>query len=100
MAKRITVDPARLTDAAGRIESSAAEYQQTYSRLYTEVQAMSAAWEGADNAAFTTQIESFRNDFELMHRLMLEYSTFLRQSATSYSNTQDHIIQQASRLVN
>ena len=100
MAKKIVVDPEKLTSAADKIDSSAAEYQKTYTKLYTEVQAMKAAWDGVDNTAFTTRIAGFKDDFQLMYKLMIDYSNFLRQSAKSYSATQSDIIQQASKLVN
>ena len=61
---------------------------------------MKAAWDGADNVAFTTRIEGFKDDFQLMYKLMIDYSNFLRQSSKSYSATQDNIISQASKLVN
>ena len=100
MAKKITVDPAKLTGSADKIDSSAAEYQKTYTKLYTEVTAMKTAWDGADNVAFTTRIEGFKDDFQLMYKLMIDYANFLRQSAKSYNATQDNIINQASKLVN
>ena len=61
---------------------------------------MRAAWQGVDNQAFTTQIEGFRQDFEMMAKLMDEYSTFLRTAAKTYQQTQDEIVNQAQRLTN
>ncbi len=98
MARTIKVDPAQLNATASQVETAAGEYRKLYSKLFTDVGGMRAAWQGVDNQAFTTQIEGFRQDFELMAKLMDEYSTFLRTAAKTYQQTQDDIVNQAQRL--
>ncbi len=100
MARKITVTPEQLTSASEKIDSLAADYQKVYMKLYTEIENMKSAWDGADNVAFTTQVQGFEDDFQLMYKLMLEYSEFLKTSAQMYTQTQDDIISQASKLVN
>lgn len=100
MARKITVTPEQLTSASEKIDSLAADYQKVYMKLYTEIENMRSAWDGADNVAFTTQVQGFEDDFQLMYKLMLEYSEFLKTSAQMYTQTQDDIISQASKLVN
>jgi len=99
-ARKITVTPEQLNNAAAKIDQSSGEYQRTYTQLYTEVESMRAAWDGADNAAFTSQIKGFEDDFQLMHKLMNDYAEFLKISAKNYDTTQNDIISQASKLVN
>lgn len=100
MARKITVTPEQLTSASEKIDSLAADYQKVYMKLYTEIENMKSAWDGADNVAFTTQVQGFEDDFQLMYKLMLEYSEFLKTSAQMYTQTQDDIISQAAKLVN
>ena len=57
MARKITVTPEQLTSASEKIDSLAADYQKVYMKLYTEIENMKSAWDGADNVAFTTQVQ-------------------------------------------
>jgi WXG100 family type VII secretion target len=98
--RKITVTPEQLTGAAEKIEQSAGDYQRTYTKLYSEVESMRAAWDGTDNVAYTTQVKGFQDDFTLMYKLMTEYAQFLRMSAKQYETTQNEIIQAAQTLVN
>ncbi|MBQ3864806.1 MAG: WXG100 family type VII secretion target [Clostridia bacterium] len=100
MAKIIRVDPGRLETAASRLDGQAAEYRRLYEQLYTEVESMSGAWQGADNLAFTGQIEGFREDFQAMYTLMMQYSEFLKNSAATYRETQAEVVAQAKKLFN
>ena len=61
---KIMVDPTRLEAVGSKIEEQTADYSKMYQQLFTEVQAMKKAWQGADNIAYTTQIEGFREDLE------------------------------------
>lgn len=97
---KIMVDPAKLQSAAGKMESQAADYARLYNQLFTEVQGMAKAWQGIDNQTYTTQIEGFREDLNQMKKLMDDYATFLKQSATTYKNTQEQIVTQARTLTN
>jgi WXG100 family type VII secretion target len=98
MAGSIKVDPAVLKSTAGKIDAQAAQYRQQFGQLYTEVNNMKSAWQGADNQAFTTQIESFKPEFEKMAKLMDEYSQFLKSASDAYQKTQDEIRTAASKL--
>lgn len=100
MARTIQVTPEELISAAGRIEGLAADYKNQYDALYSETNAMKSTWDGKDNLAFTEQIAGFKDDFEAMHRLMLDYADFLRKSAKAYSDTQQAVVSEARKLVN
>ncbi|MCM1288467.1 MAG: WXG100 family type VII secretion target [Clostridium sp.] len=100
MGKSIMVDPAKLTTAAGNIESKAGEYKKNYQQLYQEVEAMAAAWSDSSNTTFTTQIKGFQDDFENMYLLLLDYSEFLKTAANSYNATKDAIDSAARKLIN
>lgn len=100
MARTIQVTPEQLESAAGRIEGLAADYKTQYDTLYNETNAMASTWNGKDNTAFVDQIAGFKDDFEKMHTLMLNYADFLRKSAKAYRDTQDTIVTEARKLVN
>lgn len=100
MARTIQVTPEQLESTAGRIESLAADYKAQYDQLYSETNAMASTWSGKDNVAFVNQIDGFKDDFEKMHTLMLNYADFLRKSAKAYRETQDAVVNEAKKLVN
>ena len=100
MARDIQVTPEQLESAAGRIESLAADYKTQYDLLYNETNAMASTWSGKDNVAFTDQIAGFKDDFEKMHSLMIQYADFLKKSAKAYRETQDTVVTEARKLVN
>ena len=82
------------------MDTQAGEYERQYNQLFSEVDGMGAAWQGADNVAFVNQIKGFMDDFQQMKALMLQYSEFLKNSATSYRNTQEDRITQARSVTN
>lgn len=100
MARTIQVTPEQLESAAGRIESLASDYKTQYDALYSETNSMASTWSGKDNTAFIDQIAGFKDDFEKMHSLMLNYADFLRKSAKAYRDTQDTVVSEARKLVN
>ncbi len=100
MARTIQVTPEQLESAAGRIEGLAADYKTQYDSLYSETNAMASTWNGKDNVAFVDQIAGFKDDFQKMHTLMLNYADFLRKSAKAYRDTQDTVVSEARKLIN
>lgn len=98
--RRIVVDPAKLEAAAQKMDAQAADYERQYNQLFSEVEGMGAAWQGADNMAFVNQIKGFTDDFQRMTGLMRQYSDFLKQSARVYRETQNETINMAKRLAN
>ena len=100
MARTILVTPEQLESTAGRIEGLAADYKNQYNQIYNETNAMASSWDGKDNIAFINQISGFKDDFEKMHTLMLNYADFLRKSAKAYRETQDTVVAEARKLTN
>ena len=100
MAKTIQVTPEELDRAAKRIEELAGEYESEYTNFYTTTGSLRDSWQGKDNVAFLDQIDGFKDDFDKMHDLMLDYASFLRNSAKAYRETQDDVEKQARKLAN
>ncbi|MEH7115075.1 WXG100 family type VII secretion target [Neobacillus niacini] len=100
MSRSITVDPAKLDSAAAKVDQQSADYERVYKALFNEIEGMQAAWQGADNLAYVSQIKGFMDDFNKMSALMKQYSEFLRVSARTYRETQNEVISGAKRLTN
>ncbi|CAM4339242.1 WXG100 family type VII secretion target [Paenibacillus tarimensis] len=100
MSRKIVVEPSKLEAAAAKMEAQAADYERQYKQMYTEVEGMGAAWKGADNQAYVTQIKGFTEDFDNMVKLMKDYVEFLRHSAKTYRDTQTETVNAAKRLTN
>ena len=100
MARNIQVTPELLESTAGRIDGLAGDYKTQYDALYSETDAMRSTWQEKDNVAFVDQIAGFKDDFEKMYNLMLNYADFLRKSAKAYRDTQDTVTSEARKLVN
>ncbi|MCI9292260.1 MAG: WXG100 family type VII secretion target [Erysipelotrichaceae bacterium] len=100
MAKVIEVTPAQLESAAGKIDGHAGDYQSLYQEFYKVTDDMAANWDGKDNLAFIERISGFRDDFQKMYQLMLDYADYLRKAAKNYRDTQDSITSQAKNLQN
>ncbi len=100
MSRIITVTPAELESAAGKIENMASDYKAQFDKFYQVTADMAATWNGKDNMAFINQIDGFRDDFNKMYDLMNNYVAFLRNSAASYRSTQDDVENTARRLQN
>ncbi|WP_165867473.1 WXG100 family type VII secretion target [Paenibacillus pinisoli] len=96
---KVVVDPLKLTEAAQNIEGMLGDYVRLYTSLYTEVNAMGAAWKGRDNRAYTEKIKEFENDFKQMKAMLSDYQLFLTNSAKDYTLVQDTLESGARRIV-
>lgn len=100
MGNKIVVDPAQLDSTAAQIENQAADYEQIFNQLFSEVGALGSAWQGKDNQAYVQQIEGFRDDLQQMAQLMRDYAEFLKTSAKTYRDTQESVASGAKSLAN
>lgn len=94
---KIIVETAQLDAASAKVGELAGTYKGEYEKLYKLVEELQASWAGADNTAYTTQIEGFRNDFENMEHIVRDYADFLRKTSSGYKTTQNYIKDGAER---
>ena len=99
MAKRIDIRPEQLRGTATQMDNVAGEYGAAFALLYQHVNRMQSEWQGADNLAYTAQIEGFRPHLENLRKLMNDYAEFLRTSANLFDQTQGEIRTRAGTLV-
>ena len=95
---RINVDMNQLIQNASFIQGQAEEYAEVYGSVYRLLQQMEGYWKGKDFLAFSEQLNAFRSDFELMKKVLIEYASYLRESAAVYARLQDVCAAMASRL--
>ena len=94
----INVDMNQLIQNASCIQGHAEEYAEVYGSVYRLLQQMEGYWKGKDFLAFSEQLNAFRSDFELMKKVLIEYASYLRESAAVYARLQDECAAMASRL--
>ena len=100
MNKSITVTPAQLETAAGKIESLATEYEAQFKLLYQKTGDLAQTWKGEANVSYYNQIMGFEDDFQKMKSHMDSYAAFLRTSAKTYRETEERIAAEAKKLQN
>lgn len=99
MANNWSVTTERLVSSAGVIEEKTAKYNSEWAKLYTELQSLkSAQWQGIASDTFNAKLEAYRNDFEEMSKVLLEYANYLKTAADNYVKTEEAIKDAASNL--
>ncbi len=96
--RNITVTPAELIACASRMEENRAGYDQYVRDLYDTVGNLQAHWQGADNSAFTSEIQRYESTLRTLSVLCSQYSDFLRSSANAYETTQQELTSMAGKL--
>ena len=99
MANKWAVTTERLVSSAGVIEEKTAKYNSEWAKLYTELQSLkSAQWQGIASDTFNAKLEAYRNDFEELSKILLEYANYLRTAADNYVKTEESLKDAASNL--
>ena len=99
MANEWAVTTERLVSSANVIEEKTAKYNSEWAKLYTELQSLkSAQWQGVASDTFNSKLEAYRNDFEEMSKVLMEYVAYLRNTAENYVKTEEAVKDAASSL--
>ena len=99
MANKWAVTTENLVSSAGFIEEKTAKYNSEWAKLYTELQSLkSAQWQGIASDTFNAKLEAYRNDFEELSKILLEYANYLRSAADNYVKTEESLKDAASNL--
>ena len=89
-----------MAKASANLKSLSETYTEIYTSLMQKASTMGAAWEGADNQAFVTQIEGFTDELKAMAEKLLTASEALDKQRANYVARQDDNIAQVQKLVN
>ena len=100
MGKNIRVTPEELEKASKKLDGHSTTYKQIAQQLMQEASTMGAAWEGADNLAFVSQITGFTEELEQMAAKLKTASEALNTQRLNYKNRQDDNIAQVKKLTN
>ena len=99
MANEWAVTTERLVASATVIEERTASYNSEWAKLYTELQSLkSAQWQGIASDTFNAKLEAYRNDFEEMSKILLNYAAYLKTAAENYVKTEEALKDAASGL--
>ncbi len=99
MANQWSVTTEKLVSSAAVIEEKTAKYNSEWAKLYTELQSLkSSQWQGIASDTFNARLEGYRNDFEEMSKVLLNYVAYLRNAAENYVKTEEAIKDAASNL--
>ncbi len=99
MANKWAVTTERLVSSANVVEEKTAKYNSEWAKLYTELQSLkSAQWQGIASDTFNAKLEAYRNDFEEMAKVLMEYASYLKTAAENYEKTEEAIKDAASNL--
>ncbi len=98
MATIIRVEPDALDFAANEIDGYSEAFDGKVAAFYDAVNNLKSSWLGADNDAYSTKMEEFRDDFTKLFNEMNEYAQHLRNAAANYRNTQQEAANRARAL--
>ena len=85
--------------ATGReILGQSREYNSEVKSIYRKVDQVSNGWQGADNKAFATQVNSYKPIMEELGKTIEECGTFLTKVADVIEETQKNISEAAGRI--
>lgn len=95
----IKVSTEALGRVSGEISSEADNFKDEYDRLYADVDAMGAKWEGEDYNEFKNEMASYKPELQKMYQLMKDYSTYLNKTKSEYETAQNEIKKNAGAIV-
>ena len=99
MANKWSVTTENLVSSAAKIEDKTGKYNSEWAKLYTELQSLkSTQWQGIASDTFNAKLEAYRNDFEEMAKVLMEYVNYLRTAADNYVKTEEALKDAASNL--
>ena len=98
MANVIKVTPEELTQVSNNLEQLTDSYQNVVNTINTTVNDLTQTWGGEAQASYATQINGFQDDFKELYVLLNQYSTYLRNTASKYSEAETSIKDSAKAL--
>ena len=87
----INVEPLELISYGGEIVSEAASYIKEVGNIYAIVDELANAWSGQAATRFTSDIQSYKTDFENFGKLIDEFGDLLVAVGTDYKNLEENL---------
>ena len=98
MARAIKVDAAQLRNWASEIRGIAEEYSGNFNGIQSTADSLASSWMGEDNVAYQKKVHEFDDDFQKMHREILQYASYLEKTAKVYDVVRDVAQKKAGNL--
>ncbi|OCA88050.1 hypothetical protein A8F94_09515 [Bacillus sp. FJAT-27225] len=95
---KFKVDTNSLDQAAAKLHQHAKDCEVIDRELRHAVGSTGAAWEGADQTAFVSEIKASMTDFQKIYTAMKRHADFLENSSKAYRNAQKDILNMARQL--
>lgn len=87
MGVKIIVDTQNLLTASDAMIEKADEYKRISDSLLDEINYMGMSWGGLDNLAFVNQVNGFKDDFDQLHKILMQYADILQIVDREYQKT-------------
>ena len=80
----INVTPEKLSNTADEFNSVNSQIRQLTQRMVQTVDSLKNAWEGEAATKYTNKFHQLDNDIELLHNMINEHVTDLKEMASQY----------------
>lgn len=94
------VDTTKLKNSAKKIEGYNTQYEQSYEKMYGEVESLSINWKGTSSDTFNQALNEARDNYIKLNDALKEYVENLRIIAGNYESTETNITANANNLCN
>lgn len=94
----ISADTSALRTLGTQVLDNSREYQAEINKVYTNIDNLSANWQGADNQEYINKVNEYREAIEALGKAIGNYGQFLTDTATNIERVQDEIRSSASDL--
>lgn len=95
---KLRIDTARVEKISSEMKTLIQKYQKKYQEVYTNAQDMGRIWDGEAKKTYLSKLDGFRNDFEIMVKVLNNYSDKLALIAKRYKEAEDRAKSLASKL--
>lgn len=94
----MNADTGRLRSLGNEVQGEAAAYRSEVNKIYQVVDNLRTVWNGTDNQAFVTKVNSYKDEMENLGKVIDSYGEFLLQVAKVIDDTQSQIADAAGKL--
>ena len=94
----IAADFDNIENLGVKVLNYANDYRDSIKVIYSEIDALASAWQGADNLAYVTKANEYKPDMDKMGDVIQSYGDYLKGVARDYRQMQQDIIDSAKTI--
>lgn len=95
--RRITVSTTTVYNTGDKIVTDkAVDYKSIYSNMFSKMESLNGTWNGTDFSEFAKKARSFKEDFDAMGKVLIEYGEYLKKAAKAYETAQENALKDAN----